>query len=58
MGRGVDHFFTEGAKIDNTIKFGLYPDPYEKRARQIAKAKRGLRNSEQLPLRGVIEAEE
>lgn len=48
MRRSVDHFFEEGAKIDNTINFGLYPDPYEKRARQIAKNKRGLRHEQLL----------
>lgn len=40
MGRGVDHFYDDGAKVDNTIRFRLYPDPYEKCARQIARTKR------------------
>jgi replication-associated recombination protein RarA len=51
MGRGVDHFFTEGATCANEVYFSLDPsefnsysvdgeDPYEARARNVRKRKR------------------
>jgi hypothetical protein len=51
MGRGVDHFFSEGALLENAVYFSQDPsefnsyttkggDPYQKRAQQIRRNKK------------------